>query len=87
MNHDTSRNATYEAVLAGRYSTIRMFEMGKNVQPDTSKTDFFIIPPADTSMDLDDGTLSGWRLPSAGTTLVVSNVFSERFFSIGTVLV
>jgi hypothetical protein len=32
MNHDTSRNSTYDAVGVGRYKNIRLFEMGQNNQ-------------------------------------------------------
>lgn len=73
MNHDSSRNMTYDAVLAGRYSSIRLFEMGKNEQPDASNNnsnhDFYIVPPAqldDWNPDLQDGVISGWQHPTAG---------------------
>lgn len=72
MLHDHSRNRTYDAVLAGKYDNIRLFEMGKNKLRDGSwaatGNDHFIIPPPPPpgGGQLTDGDLSGWMLPSAG---------------------
>ena len=36
MLHEHSRNSSYDAVLAGAYDHIRLFEMGKNKLRDDS---------------------------------------------------
>ena len=67
MNHDVSRNQSYEAVLAGRYSNIRMLEMGKNQRRDGGAYDYYTIPPPPpVSGRLEDGTMSPWSLAAVG---------------------
>ena len=68
MLHDHSRNRTYDAVLAGRYGNIRMFEMGKNKLHDGSfagsGNDHYVVPAAAQQpgqpASLTDGQTSGW---------------------------
>jgi sialate O-acetylesterase len=72
MVHEHGRNASYHAVMAGRYSKVRLFEMGKNKLRDdsfaTKAQDHFVIAPAAGrgQGNLQDGALSTWQLPSVG---------------------
>jgi hypothetical protein len=68
MLHDHSRNSTYDAVMAGKYSHIRLMEMGKNKLRDGSGVDgndhLIVPPPQGDSMA--DGQLSRWLAPAVG---------------------
>ena len=43
MLHEHSRNSSYDAVLAGAYDHIRLFEMGKNKLRDGSGRQRFLF--------------------------------------------
>jgi hypothetical protein len=68
--HDHYRNGTMDAVLRGKYSTIRMLEMGKNKLRDTddatSGHDHYVVPPAPPGGILRDGQMSAWVEPRVG---------------------
>jgi hypothetical protein len=68
MNHDHSRNQTYDAVLAGRYSNIRLMEMGQNQVLDgqAPNNDPWTISPSTATGDFHDAILSKWTLPTVG---------------------
>jgi hypothetical protein len=68
MLHDHSRNSTYDAVMAGKYSHIRLMEMGKNKLRDGSGVDgndHLIVPPTQGD-SMADGQLSRWLAPAVG---------------------
>jgi hypothetical protein len=68
--HDHYRNGTMDAVIGGRYSSIRMLEMGKNKLTDGQDAatghDHFIVPPAPPGGGLTDGQMSAWVEPRVG---------------------
>ena len=43
MLHEHGRNTSYDNVMAGRYSHIRLFEMGKNKLQDDSAQSHYVI--------------------------------------------
>ena len=59
-----------DAIIAGRHSSIRMLEMGKNKLADgeTAATghDHFVVPPAPPGAGLADGQMSAWVAPRVG---------------------
>ena len=69
MNMDTSRNTTFDRVLEGKYSNIRMLSVPHNNQPDTSVMgfDFDILPPPPAQNAYGGDAGGGWLLPSVGT--------------------
>jgi hypothetical protein len=69
MNMDTSRNITYDAILAGKYKNIRMQSVQHNSQPDGgyNGTDLDIMPPYDAWTPYGGDSAGGWLLPSVGT--------------------
>jgi len=74
MHFDTSRNISFDAVAAGKYSNIRMHTQAHNNQPDgamTSKNaserfDFFTAPPPPPYGNFGGYPEGGWMLPSVG---------------------
>ena len=71
MIHAYGRNTSYDAVIAGRYDHIRLFEMGQNKLSDNSfqsaGLDPFALAPATPSPNsLRDAQLSQWVYPLVG---------------------
>lgn len=69
MNMDTSRNVTYDAILAGKYRNIRMHTMMHNNQPDggIEGYDLDIAPPPPPWRSFGGDPAGGWLLPSVGS--------------------
>lgn len=69
MNMDTSRNTTFDRVLEGKYSNIRMLSVPHNNQPDAPVQgfDFDILPPPPAWNPFGGDAGGGWLLPSVGT--------------------
>mmetsp|Transcript_7340 Transcript_7340/g.21688 ORF Transcript_7340/g.21688 Transcript_7340/m.21688 type:complete len:747 (+) Transcript_7340:499-2739(+) len=69
MHFDTSRNATYDAILKGKYSNIRMWTMPMNNQPDGGipNYDLYISPPPPPYNTYGGFPVGGWMLPDVGT--------------------
>ena len=70
MLHDHYRNTTMDGVIAGKYKTIRLLEMGKNKLRDDADAatghDKYVVPPAQDQTALRDGELSAWVEPRVG---------------------
>jgi len=69
MNMDTSRNQSYDAVLAGKYKNIRMHTTPHNNQPDGgwNGTDLDILKPPNPWNPYGGTPGGGWALPDVGT--------------------
>jgi hypothetical protein len=66
---DTSRNTTFDAILRGKYTNIRMHTVAHNSQPDGgyNGTDLDMIHPPDPWRPFGGDPAGGWLLPTVGT--------------------
>ena len=69
MHFDTSRNRTYDAIMAGKYKNIRMHTMPMNNQPDGGYQgyDLHVSPPPPPRNHYGGYPGGGWLLADVGS--------------------